>query len=149
MSEFYYREDTSLIQLTVKSAAGTAILQGEQCWSIEGGDADAATEHIFPGNMEKSEAIGGLVTPADVTVEMRYTDVTCLFVRPTKRAAGGGTVIASVIPRNGPGTGELNEAGKLEWEGVLKSVKPPKRASTASGKTMITFVFTPNGEDSE
>jgi hypothetical protein len=147
MSEFYYREDTALIQVTAKDGAGNVIFAGEQCWSIEGGDAEAATEHVFPGNMETSVAIGGLVTPADVTVEMRYTDITCVYVGPLKRGATSATVIATVIPRNGPsGVGELNEAGKLEWQGVLKSVKPPKRASSASGKTMITIVFTPDGE---
>lgn len=144
MSEFFYREDTSLIQVTAKDGAGNVIFSGEQCWSIEGGDADAATEHVFPGNMEPSEAIGGLVTPADVTVELRYTDITCVYVKPLKLASGNGTVVASVIPKNA--ATELNEAGKLEWEGVLKSVKPPKRAASASAKTMLTIVFTPNGE---
>lgn len=144
MSEFYYREDTALIQVTATDGAGNVIFSGEQCWSIEGGDAEAATEHIHPGNMEPAVAIGGIVTPADVTVEMRYTDITCVFVPPLKRAASNGRVVATVIPKNG--AQELNEAGKLEWEGVLKSAKPPKRDAAASGKTMLTIVFTPDGE---
>lgn len=144
MSEFFYREDTALIQLTVKDGAGNPIFAAEQCWGIEGGDAETTTEHLYPGNMEPAKAIGGLVKPADVTVQMRYTDITCVFVGPMKRAAQSGTAVATVIPKNG--AQELNEAGKLEWEGVLKSVKPPKRDAAASGKTMITIVFTPDGE---
>lgn len=144
MSEFFYTEEKALIQLTAKDGAGATIFAGEQCWSIEGGDADVATEHIFPGNMEPSLPVGGITTPADVTVDMRYTDVTCVFVAPLKRAGGNATLIATVIPKNG--AGELNQAGKLEWEGVLKSVKPPKRDAAASGKTMISIAFTPRGE---
>lgn len=141
---FQYREDTALIQLTAKDGAGNAIFASEQCVSIEGGDAEFATEHVYPGNMESPEAIGGIETPADVTVEMLYTDLTCVFPKPLKEAGSSCTLIASVIPKNG--AKELNEAGKLEWEGVLKSVKPPKRDAAASGKTMLTIVFTPHGD---
>lgn len=144
MSEFYYTEEKALIQLTAKDGAGNAIFTSEQCWSIEGGDAEVATEHIFPGNMEPSLPVGGNTTPGDVTVEMRYTDITCVYVKPLKQGGGNITLIGTVIPKNG--AQELNEAGKEEWEGVLKSVKPPKRDSSASGKTMITIVFTPRGE---
>lgn len=144
MSEFFYTEEKALIQLTAKDGAGNSIFAGEQCWSIEGGDMDIATEHIYPGNQEASFPVGGLPTPADVTVQMRYTDITCVFTGPLKRAGGNATLIATVIPKNS--AQELNDAGKEEWEGVLKSVKPPKRDAAASGKTMITIVFTPRGE---
>lgn len=144
MSEFYYTEEKALIQLTAKDGAGNVIFSAEQCWSIEGGDADMATEHIFPGNMESSLPVGGITTPADVTVQMRYTDITCVYLKPLKRGGGNVTLIGTVIPKNG--AEENNEAGKLEWEGVLKSVKPPKRDASASGKTMIMIAFTPRGE---
>lgn len=144
MSEFYYTEEKALIQLTAKDGAGNTIFASEQCWMIDGGEAVVATEHIFPGNMEPSLPVGGNTTPGDVTVEMRYTDITCVYVGSLKRAGGNSTIIATVIPKNG--AGELNEAGKEIWEGVLKSVKPPKRDASTSGKTMITIVFTPRGE---
>lgn len=141
---FYYREDTALIQLTVKNGKQGELLSNQQCVSIEGGDAEAATEHVFPGNMESSEPIGGIVTPSDVTVELLYTDSIAPKTQALKEAAKWGSeVSATVTPLNAEGS---DEEGELTWTGVLKSITPPKRDSASSGKTMVKLTFTPKGD---
>jgi hypothetical protein len=141
---FYYREDTSLIQLTVKNGKQGELLSNQQCVSIEGGEAEAATEHVFPGNMETSAPIGGIVTPGDVTVELLYTDSIAPKTQALKEAAKWASeVSATVTPLNAEAT---PEEGELTWKGVLKSVAPPKRDASSSGKTMVKIVFTAAGD---
>ena len=144
-AKFYYREDTSLIETTVTTGVGAALLSSEQSVVIDGGGFESATEHVFPGNSEASLAIGGITTPADVTVEILYTDFTAPKVVSLMNASGQATVQAVVTPKN-PETKELEYGNSLGWTGVLKGVTPPKRDAAASGKGMIKIVFTPNGQ---
>ena len=144
MSRTYYREDTSRILLTATRGDGSAIFSDEVFAGLDGGDAEAATEHVYPGNAQPSVAIGGLVTPQDVTAELPYSDLSAPWVTPLKQAASNGRISATVYPLEADG--EPNEAAGLKWTGVIKSVKPPKRDSAASGKSMLVLTFTPDGE---
>lgn len=143
----YYREDTALIQLTVKNGKQGELLSNQQCVSIEGGEAEAATEHVFPGNIKTAVAMSGLVTPADVTVELLYTDSIAPKTQELLEAVDWASeTSATVTPLNAEAEAtKVEQESDLTWTGVLKSVSPPKRDAAASGKTMLKLVFTPNG----
>lgn len=132
----YYREDTALINVEVPG------IFNSQFVSIDGGHAESATQHIFPGNEEGALAIGGLVTPADVTTECHYTDTTAGWVQALYKACGKSRVTAHVIPKDGDGN--QNPAGTITWSGILKTVTVPKRDSATSAKAMLILVFTPD-----
>ena len=133
----YYREDTALIQVTV-----AGVFSGAQFAVIDGGHSESATELIRPGNMEPAIVVGGVVTPADVTCEVAFGDITAGWVKGLYAVVGKAEVTAHVVPKDGDGNN--NEAAAITWKGILKTVTVPKRDSSTSAKAMLTIVFAPN-----
>jgi hypothetical protein len=134
----YYTEANSHITVTVTNTP----ISGEIFAVMDGGGGEAETELIRPGNMAKGIAIGGIVTPEMVTLEVSYNDITAAWVGPLYEQLGKASVTSSATPKNG--NAEDNEEAAITWEGILKSVTPPKRDSYSSTKQMLKITFAPN-----
>jgi hypothetical protein len=132
-----YTERNARIQVTVDNTP----IQGSIFASVEGGQAEAATEFIRPGNMAPGVVVGGIVTPGDITATCYYNDTSATWVASLYAAAGVSNVSVTVTPLDGD---RNPQPGSLTWTGVLKTTTVPKRDSTSSTPAMLSLVIAPN-----
>lgn len=103
-----------------------------QSWAtFQGGDAQAATSQLMPGNVMPSIAVPGPVTRTNVTVTRPYTQELHAFV-PALEAALNGSMSASYTPTDGDGNPNSLTVTRT---GILKEVQIPNW-DAKSGETV-------------